>query len=255
MLVIKKSHALSLSFSICLQIIPFPFRVYSSGLFPCEKPLFGLCTSWRALIPGHLIAKNFCGSILADCFVLTPHNNQLRHCQRNTHSSRSLPSVHPSVRLLTLSRNLAGFSRTVWPLQSGTADVCISLSWVFGVGMLRQSLEDLRNGGCGEEKGLSIILNGCIFILHKKFKRVGSLCSLLVNQSLFLNRYFISLQPFFCSITWSLHNLGKHKHPRTKNRSVMTHDFATKPWSGLVLTYLCSLEWTRCVLMYLRNNK
>lgn len=37
---------------------------------------------------GPLIAKNFCGSILADCFVLTPHNNQLRHCQRNTHSSR-----------------------------------------------------------------------------------------------------------------------------------------------------------------------
>lgn len=45
------------------------------------------------MIPGPLIAKNFCGSILADCFVLTPHNNQLRHCQRNTHSSRIQPPV------------------------------------------------------------------------------------------------------------------------------------------------------------------
>lgn len=42
---------------------------------------------------GPLIAKNFCGSILADCFVLTPHNNQLRHCQRNTHRSRFQSSV------------------------------------------------------------------------------------------------------------------------------------------------------------------
>lgn len=33
------------------------------------------------------MVTSFCGSILADCFVLTPHNNQLRHCQRNTHSS------------------------------------------------------------------------------------------------------------------------------------------------------------------------
>lgn len=48
------------------------------------------------LFPRPLIAKNFCGSILADCFVLTPHNNQLRHCQRNTHRSRrpSSPSLH-----------------------------------------------------------------------------------------------------------------------------------------------------------------
>lgn len=49
---------------------------------------------------GLLIAKNFCGSILADCFVLTPHNNQLRHCQRNTHRSRrpsppALPQQRP----------------------------------------------------------------------------------------------------------------------------------------------------------------
>lgn len=45
--------------------------------------------------PRASIAKNFCGSILADCFVLTPHNNQLRHCQRNTHSSRVQPPVPP----------------------------------------------------------------------------------------------------------------------------------------------------------------
>lgn len=50
-------------------------------------------SSLSAVIPGLLIAKNFCGSILADCFVLTPHNNQLRHCQRNTHSSRVQPPV------------------------------------------------------------------------------------------------------------------------------------------------------------------
>lgn len=50
-------------------------------------------SSLLAVIPGLLIAKNFCGSILADCFVLTPHNNQLRHCQRNTHSSRVQPPV------------------------------------------------------------------------------------------------------------------------------------------------------------------
>lgn len=42
---------------------------------------------------GPFIAKNFCGSILADCFVLTPHNNQLRHCQRNTHRSRIQPDL------------------------------------------------------------------------------------------------------------------------------------------------------------------
>lgn len=50
-------------------------------------------------IPGLLIAKNFCGSILADCFVLTPHNNQLRHCQRNTHRSRVQPPVPPPASL------------------------------------------------------------------------------------------------------------------------------------------------------------
>lgn len=49
---------------------------------------------WRL---GLFIAKNFCGSILADCFVLTPHNNQLRHCQRNTHR-RHRPS--PSFAVL-----------------------------------------------------------------------------------------------------------------------------------------------------------
>lgn len=47
-----------------------------------------------AEIPVPLIAESFCGSILADCFVLTPHNNQLRHCQRNTHSTACLlPSL------------------------------------------------------------------------------------------------------------------------------------------------------------------
>lgn len=40
--------------------------------------------------------KSFCGSILADCFVHTPHNNQLRHCQRNTHSSRRTPCLSSS---------------------------------------------------------------------------------------------------------------------------------------------------------------
>lgn len=37
-----------------------------------------------------------------------------------------------------------------------------------------------------------------------------------------------TLLGFLCSITLSVHNLGKHKHPRTKNRLAMTHDFATK---------------------------
>lgn len=31
-----------------------------------------------------------------------------------------------------------------------------------------------------------------------------------------------------CSIAVSAHNLGKRKHPRTKNRHAMTHGFATK---------------------------
>lgn len=53
------------------------------------------------------MVMSFCGSILADCFVLTPHNNQLRHCQRNTHSShfswRSiLLLLFPSTLLLLL---------------------------------------------------------------------------------------------------------------------------------------------------------
>lgn len=38
----------------------------------------------------------------------------------------------------------------------------------------------------------------------------------------------IPLAFFFCSMTLSAHNLGKYKHPRTKNRLAMTHDFATK---------------------------
>ncbi|CAB1429934.1 unnamed protein product [Pleuronectes platessa] len=54
-----------------------------------------------AAVPGPLIAMSFCGSILADCFVLTPHNNQLRHCQRNTHSTRvradPFPRLPPSL--------------------------------------------------------------------------------------------------------------------------------------------------------------
>lgn len=54
----------------------------------CYNP--GTRLSW-----GPFIAKNFCGSILADCFVLTPHNNQLRHCQRNTHRSRVQKPVPP----------------------------------------------------------------------------------------------------------------------------------------------------------------
>lgn len=53
----------------------------------CILPMFPFLPT-LAVIPRLHIAKNFCGSILADCFVLTPHNNQLRHCQRNTHSSR-----------------------------------------------------------------------------------------------------------------------------------------------------------------------
>lgn len=64
-------------------------------------------------LPGPIIAKNFCGSILADCFVLTPHNNQLRHCQRNTHSSRiPPPPVSPLGGILPgLCRELPPVSR------------------------------------------------------------------------------------------------------------------------------------------------
>lgn len=67
----------------------------------CQLPV----SSLSAVIPGLLIAKNFCGSILADCFILTPHNNQLRHCQRNTHSSRVQP---PDSGLALPSRVLTG---------------------------------------------------------------------------------------------------------------------------------------------------
>lgn len=48
-----------------------------------------------------------------------------------------------------------------------------------------------------------------------------------VTQNLFPNRSQILFEAL-CSITLSAHKMGKHKHPRTKNRLAMTHGFATK---------------------------
>lgn len=59
-------------------------------------------------LDGLHMVTSFCGSILADCFVLTPHNNQLRHCQRNTHSSHF--SWHASSSTLPLLGFLCSFT-------------------------------------------------------------------------------------------------------------------------------------------------
>lgn len=74
------------------------------------------------LFPGPLIAKNFCGSILADCFVLTPHNNQLRHCQRNTHRSRRPSSL--SLHFLLPAEDLR---------NNGSTNSCVWNWWKYGL--------------------------------------------------------------------------------------------------------------------------
>lgn len=77
-------------FFFCRLIL---FFFAKSNLKNLEQLAGSLSGTVLKLPRGPLIAKNFCGSILADCFVLTPHNNQLRHCQRNTHRSRFQSSV------------------------------------------------------------------------------------------------------------------------------------------------------------------
>ena len=114
-----------LTYSIFCKIALGRVRV-SSGFLKCRHTHVKRLTvaagsiSYNAEGPssprGPLIAKNFCGSILADCFVLTPHNNQLRHCQRNTHSSHVQSRVPPP------SRIPAGLDWGTLMCESATAD-------------------------------------------------------------------------------------------------------------------------------------
>lgn len=119
------------------------------------------------LVPGPLIAKNFCGSILADCFVLTPHNNQLRHCQRNTHRSRRPSSL--SLHFLLPAEDLR---------NNGSTISCVWNWWKYGLRTPTSVLSPL---------------------LQHHFKR-----------------------------THKKRTLSPPPPPPTKNRLVMTHDFATE---------------------------
>lgn len=196
---------------------------------------------------GPLIAKNFCGSILADCFVLTPHNNQLRHCQRNTHSSRIPPSLHlwvwsystfscPTLVMVANQRNhtrlLLGPRPSLGSSTREIEDTCSrTTGWWYKTYLaveFKCKMKHLYVEGFTVFRNFELIIKdvlSSVYItashwwVYAPLPKVTKTCSRTDSWS------YSSL---LSSITLSAHNLGKHKHPQPKNRLAMTHDFATK---------------------------